>query len=87
MSGPVSGEELEELIVEREPIIGRHRDVADDGSTMSGEQHEMVLRAERPLVEWEALAVDHARLGTGSGFEEDCRRRGRQGGGHRGQRG
>jgi stress response protein YsnF len=67
VSVPVSGDEL---IVERGPIIQRHRDGADDGITMSGEQRERVLRGGRPVVEWEALAVDHARLGTGAGSEE-----------------
>ena len=58
---PVSHEEVR---VEREPITEANRDAALDGPDISEEQHEVTLRAERPVVEKEAVPVERVRLGT-----------------------
>jgi uncharacterized protein (TIGR02271 family) len=58
---PVSHEEVR---VEREPITDANRDAALDGPAISEEEHEVTLRAERPVVEKEAVPVERVRLGT-----------------------
>jgi uncharacterized protein (TIGR02271 family) len=61
VSVPVSHEEL---TVEREPITEANRGDAYDGATISEEEHEVTLHAERPVVDTEAVAVERVRLGT-----------------------
>jgi uncharacterized protein (TIGR02271 family) len=58
---PVSHEELR---IEREPITDANRGEAYDGPAISEEEHEVTLRAERPVVTTEAEAVERVRLGT-----------------------
>jgi uncharacterized protein (TIGR02271 family) len=58
---PVSHEEVR---VEREPITDANRGAALDGPDISEEEHEVTLRAERPVVEKEAVPVERVRLGT-----------------------
>ena len=58
---PVSHEEVR---VEREPITEANRGAALDGPDISEEEHEVTLRAERPVVEKEAVPVERVRLGT-----------------------
>jgi len=58
---PVSHEEVR---VEREPITDANRDQALDGPDLSEEEHEVTLRAERPVVEKETVPVERVRLGT-----------------------
>ena len=58
---PVSHEEVR---VEREPVTDANRDAALDGPAISEEEHEVTLRAERPVVEKEAVPVERVRLGT-----------------------
>jgi uncharacterized protein (TIGR02271 family) len=54
----------EELRVEREPITDTNRGDAYDGPAISEEEHEVTLRAERPVVSTETEAVERVRLGT-----------------------
>jgi len=56
---PVSREEVR---VEREPITDANRDAAYDGPAISEEEHEVTLRAERPVVQTEAVPVERVRL-------------------------
>lgn len=58
---PVSHEEVR---VEREPITDVDRGTALDGPGISEEEQEVVLRAERPVVQTEAVPVERVRLGT-----------------------
>jgi len=58
---PVSHEEVR---VEREPITGANRDAALSGEPISEEEHEVTLRAERPVVAKEAVPVERVRLAT-----------------------
>jgi len=58
---PVSHEEVR---LEREPITDANRDQALDGPAISEEEHEVTLRAERPVVEKETVPVERVRLGT-----------------------
>jgi len=58
---PVSHEEVR---VEREPITEANRDAALSGPDISEEEHEVTLRAERPVVAKEAVPVERVRLGT-----------------------
>ena len=58
---PVSHEEVR---LEREPITDANRDEAYDGPDISEEEHEVILHAERPVVETEAVAVERVRLNT-----------------------
>ncbi len=53
----------EEVRVEREPITDANRDKALAGPEISEEEHEVVLHAERPVVDTEAVAVERVRLG------------------------
>ncbi len=61
VSVPVSHEELR---VEREPITDANRGRAHAGPTISEEEHEVVLREERPVVDKETVPVERVRLGT-----------------------
>lgn len=56
---PVSREEVR---LEREPITDANRGDAYDGPAISEEEHEVVLHAERPVVEKEAVPVERVRL-------------------------
>lgn len=58
---PVSREEVR---IEREPITDANRDQAMSGPAISEEEHEVVLREERPVVEKEAVPVERVRLDT-----------------------
>jgi uncharacterized protein (TIGR02271 family) len=65
---PVSHEEVR---VEREPITDANRGAAQDGPAISEEEHEVTLRAERPVVTTETEAVERVRLGTDTVREEE----------------
>ncbi|MCW2620468.1 MAG: hypothetical protein JWL64_70 [Frankiales bacterium] len=54
----------EEVTIEREPITEANRGDALSGPAISEEEHEVVLHAERPVVETEAVPVERVRLGT-----------------------
>jgi len=56
---PVSHEEVR---LEREPITDGNVGQALDGPAISEEEHEVVLHAERPVVEKEAVPVERVRL-------------------------
>jgi uncharacterized protein (TIGR02271 family) len=56
---PVSREEVR---VEREPITDANIGNAMSGPAISEEEHEVTLRAERPVVEKEAVPVERVRL-------------------------
>jgi len=58
---PVSHEEVR---LEREPITGANRGAAVSGSGISEDEHEVTLRAERPVVNKETVPVERVRLGT-----------------------
>jgi uncharacterized protein (TIGR02271 family) len=58
---PVSREEVR---LEREPITDANVDRAMAGPAISEEEHEVVLREERPVVEKEAVPVERVRLDT-----------------------
>ncbi len=58
---PVSHEEVR---LEREPVTGANRGAATSGSDISEEEHEVTLRAERPVVSKETVPVERVRLGT-----------------------
>ncbi|HZA33162.1 MAG TPA: PRC and DUF2382 domain-containing protein [Propionibacteriaceae bacterium] len=58
---PVSREEVR---VEREPITDANVGAARSGPEISEEEHEVILREERPVVEKEAVPVERVRLGT-----------------------
>jgi uncharacterized protein (TIGR02271 family) len=66
-SVPVSHEEVR---VEREPITDANRDAALSGEPISEEEHEVTLRAERPVVDKEAVPVERVRLDTETVTEE-----------------
>ena len=61
----------EEVTVEREPITDANRDAARSGPDISEEEHEVTLRAERPVVEKEAVPVERVRLGTETRTEQE----------------
>jgi uncharacterized protein (TIGR02271 family) len=65
---PVSHEEIR---VEREPITDANRGAADSGPAISEEEHEVTLRAERPVVSTETEAVERVRLGTETVREQE----------------
>jgi uncharacterized protein (TIGR02271 family) len=52
----------EEVRIEREPITAANVGSAMDGPAISEEEHEVVLHAERPVVEKEAVPVERVRL-------------------------
>ncbi len=58
---PVSREEVR---VEREPITDENVGAARSGPDISEDEHEVILREERPVVEKEAVPVERVRLGT-----------------------
>ena len=60
-SVPVSHEEI---VLEREPITDANIGDATSGPDISEEEHEVVLREERPVVEKEAVPVERVRLDT-----------------------
>jgi uncharacterized protein (TIGR02271 family) len=64
---PVSREEVR---LEREPITDANVDRALDGPAISEEEHEVVLHAETPVVEKEAVPVERVRLDTTTVTEE-----------------
>jgi stress response protein YsnF len=51
------------VTLEREPITDANVGSALDGPAISEEEHEVTLRAERPVVETEAVPVERVRLG------------------------
>ena len=57
---PVSREEVR---LEREPITDANRDAAYSGGDITEEEHEVTLRAEKPVVGTETEAVERVRLG------------------------
>ncbi|MCW2581627.1 MAG: hypothetical protein JWQ53_417 [Klenkia sp.] len=54
----------EEVRIEREPITEANAGDALDGPTLSEEEHEVTLHAERPVVAKETVPVERVRLGT-----------------------
>jgi uncharacterized protein (TIGR02271 family) len=64
---PVSHEEVR---VEREPITEGNAGAAMSGPDISEDEHEVTLRAERPVVDKEAVPVERVRLGTETVTEE-----------------
>ena len=58
---PVSHEEVR---LEREPVTDANRGAAMSGSDITEEEHEVTLRAERPVVNKETVPVERVRLGT-----------------------
>ena len=52
----------EEVRIEREPITDANMGNAMDGPAISEEEHEVVLHAERPVVQKEAVPVERVRL-------------------------
>ncbi len=54
----------EEVRVEREPITDANRGAALSGGDITEEEHEVVLHAERPVVDTEAVPVERVKLGT-----------------------
>jgi uncharacterized protein (TIGR02271 family) len=54
--------EREEVRIEREPITDANVGNAMDGPAISEEEHEVVLHAERPVVDKEAVPVERVRL-------------------------
>jgi uncharacterized protein (TIGR02271 family) len=61
----------EEITLEREPITNANRGDAYDGPTISEEEHEVTLHAERPVVTAEAVAVERVKLGTQTVTEQE----------------
>jgi uncharacterized protein (TIGR02271 family) len=61
----------EEVTVEREPITDANRGAARSGPAISEEEHEVTLRAERPVVDKEAVPVERVRLGTETHTEHE----------------
>ena len=64
---PVSHEEVR---LEREPITEANAGAAMSGADISEEEHEVTLRAERPVVSKETVPVERVRLGTETVTEE-----------------
>ncbi|HEY1157132.1 MAG TPA: PRC and DUF2382 domain-containing protein, partial [Arthrobacter sp.] len=54
--------EREEVRIEREPITDANRGDALAGPDISEEEHEVILHAERPVIEKEAVPVERVRL-------------------------
>jgi uncharacterized protein (TIGR02271 family) len=54
--------EREEVRVEREPITDENVGAAMDGPRLSEEEHEVTLRAERPVIDKETVPVERVRL-------------------------
>jgi uncharacterized protein (TIGR02271 family) len=53
----------EEVTLEREPITEANRGAAYSGGNITEEEHEVTLKAERPVVTTQAEAVERVRLG------------------------
>jgi uncharacterized protein (TIGR02271 family) len=53
----------EEVTLEREPITEANRGAAYSGGDITEEEHEVILKAERPVVTTETEAVERVRLG------------------------
>ena len=53
----------EEVRLEREPITDANRGAAYSGGDITEEEHEVTLRAERPVVTTETEPVERVRLG------------------------
>ena len=54
----------DEVVVEREPITEANMPKATDGPALSEEEHEVVLKAEQPVVTKETVPVERVKLGT-----------------------
>jgi uncharacterized protein (TIGR02271 family) len=65
---PVSREEVR---LEREPITDANVGAAVSGPEISEEEHEVILREERPVVEKEAVPVERLRLDTETVTEQE----------------
>jgi uncharacterized protein (TIGR02271 family) len=65
---PVSHEEVR---IEREPITDGNVGDALDGPAISEEEHEVVLHAERPVVQKEAVPVERVRLDVDTVTEQE----------------
>ncbi len=65
---PVSHEEVR---IEREPITDANVGDALDGPAISEEEHEVVLHAERPVVQKEAVPVERVRLDVDTVTEQE----------------
>ena len=65
---PVSREEVR---IERESITEGNIGRATDGPEISDEEHEVTLRAERPVVDTEAVPVERVRLGKETITEQE----------------
>ena len=61
----------EEVRIEREPITEANRGQALSGADITEEEHEVVLHAERPVVQTEAVPVERVRLGTETVTEQE----------------
>ncbi len=61
----------EEAVIEREPITDANADQALSGPEISEAEHEVILHAERPVVETEAVPVERVRLNTEEHVEEE----------------
>jgi uncharacterized protein (TIGR02271 family) len=64
---PVSREEVR---LEREPVTEANRGDAFDGPDITESEHEVTLRAERPVVDTETVPVERVRLGKETVTEE-----------------
>ena len=60
----------EEVRVEREPITDDNVGDATSGPDITEDEHEVVLREERPVVEKEAVPVERVRLDTDTVTDE-----------------
>jgi uncharacterized protein (TIGR02271 family) len=61
----------EEVTLEREPITDGNVGSALDGPSISEEEHEVVLHAERPVVQTETVPVERVRLGKQTVTEQE----------------
>jgi uncharacterized protein (TIGR02271 family) len=61
----------EEVRLEREPITDANRDAAYAGPGITESEHEVTLRAERPVVETETVPVERVRLGKETVRDEE----------------
>ena len=61
----------EEVTLDREPITDANVGSALDGPTISEEEHEVTLHAERPVVDTEAVPVERVRLGKQTVTEQE----------------
>jgi len=61
----------EEVTIEREPISDANRADALSGPAISEEEHEVVLHAEQPVVDKQAVPVERVRLGKEEVTEQE----------------